>query len=337
MSNILVTGGAGFIGSHTVVELISAGHNPVIIDNLANSSSLSVKRLEAVTDKKLDFIRADVRDTKQLTTVLNRYSIEAVIHFAAYKAVGESTEQPLAYYQNNIAGLLSLLESMATNNITKLIFSSSCTVYGDPDRVPIRETDPLKETTNPYGETKKMSERIIQDVCKSSPLKSVILRYFNPIGAHPSGLIGEEPRGIPNNLVPYIVQAAAGIRQKLTVHGNDYDTPDGSGVRDYIHVVDLAKAHVKAIEYIEKQQEPTSVFNIGTGKGVSVLELIRTFENVNNTRVPYQIGPRRPGDISTCFAAPDKAKRELGWKASLTIEDALRDAWRWQQSGQNTA
>lgn len=332
MTNVLVTGGLGFIGSHTVAELIEAGHTPIILDNLINSDLSVLKRLQKLTGQALQFTEIDVRDTETVAKIIQEHSVTAIIHFAALKAVGESTEKPLMYYQNNIEGLLSILKAMEQSSVNRFIFSSSATVYGDPDRVPIYETDQLKETTNPYGETKKMAERIIRDVASTSELKSVLLRYFNPIGAHPSGLIGEQPRGIPNNLVPYVVQATAGVREQLTVHGNDYDTPDGSGVRDYIHVVDLAKAHVKAIKYVQSQNEPISIFNIGTGNGVSVLELIHTFEKINNVKVPYVIGPRRPGDVASCYAAAEKAEKHLDWKAQYSLEDALKDAWNWQQS-----
>lgn len=330
--NILVTGGTGFIGSITSTELVSAGHTPFLVDNFSNSQKFILENIEKVTGKKPIFYELDVRDISKLVEILKIHNIDAVIHFAALKAVGESVEQPLRYYDNNINGLLSLLSAMKEANVSKLVFSSSATVYGDPDLVPITEEAPLKTATNPYGATKQMAEQIISDIAKNGELSSVLLRYFNPIGAHPSGLLGELPIGTPNNLVPYVSQAAAGIRDKLTVFGDDYDTPDGSGVRDYIHVVDLAKAHIAAINYLEKTENNVDVFNIGTGRGSSVLEVIQTFERVNNIKVPYEIGPRRSGDIGTCYASAEKAQKELGWEAELSLEDALRDTWTWQQN-----
>lgn len=330
--NVLVTGGAGFIGSHTLVELIKAGHRVIVVDNVSNSEASSIQAVETITSTSIQFTKFDVRDTDRLTELMKQYAIEAVIHFAAFKAVGESVRQPLIYYRNNIDGLLSVLEAMQAARVPKIIFSSSATVYGDPVSLPITEDAPLKPPTNPYGATKQMAEQIVRDVCMSSDMRAVLLRYFNPIGAHPSGLIGELPKGTPNNLVPFVTQAAAGLRESLTVFGDDYDTPDGSGVRDYIHVVDLAKAHVKALDFLNYSPEPTSVFNIGTGQGVSVLEIIRTFEAINNIKVPYTIGPRRPGDIAACYASSTKAEKVLGWSAELTIEEALRDAWYWQQT-----
>jgi len=289
------------------------------------------KQLHQIIGEDVVHYETDVRDTSKLVEIIDKNSVQAVIHFAALKAVGESTEKPLEYYENNISGLLSVLNAMNQTGLRKLIFSSSCTVYGDPDVVPIDENTPQKPTTNPYGETKQMAERIITDVATASSLQAVLLRYFNPIGAHESALIGELPLGVPNNLVPYITQTAAGIRDKLVVFGDDYDTPDGSGIRDYIHVVDLAKAHIKALEYLDKQEAPTSTFNIGTGSGASVLELIKTFEKVNKVKVPYKIGPRRAGDIARVYALPTKAEKKLGWKAEKSLEDALKDAWRWQK------
>lgn len=328
--NILVTGGAGFIGSHTIVELLADGHDVTIVDNFVNSDKKVLDNLAKITHKKINFIELDVRDTDAVTSHMQSKQIDTVIHFAALKAVGESVQKPLEYYRNNIDGLLSVLESMKTSDINNLIFSSSATVYGDPDIVPITEEAPLKPATNPYGATKQMAEQIIQDSCKAYGLKAVLLRYFNPIGAHSSGLIGELPKGIPNNLVPFVTQAAAGMRDKLTIHGDDYDTPDGSGVRDYIHVVDLAKAHVKSINYLDTTKDNVTILNIGTGRGASVLEVIKTFEKVNNIKVPYAIGPRREGDIASCYASPAKAEKLLGWKAELSLEQALEDAWNWQ-------
>jgi UDP-glucose 4-epimerase len=329
--NILVTGGTGFIGSHTIVELLAINHSVTVVDNFINSDKKVLENILQITGKSVNFVELDVRDTEKLASLIEEYSIDSVIHFAALKAVGESVEKPLEYYRNNIDGVLSVLEAMRISGATNLIFSSSATVYGDPDTLPISEDAPLKPATNPYGATKQMAEQIIQDACKAYSLKAVLLRYFNPIGAHSSGLIGELPKGTPNNLVPFVTQTAAGLRDKLTVHGNDWDTPDGSGVRDYIHVVDLAKAHVKSLDYIYKSEEPVTILNIGTGKGSSVLEIINTFEKVNNVKVPYVVGPRREGDIASCYASPAKAEEVLGWKAELTLEDSLRDAWNWQQ------
>jgi UDP-glucose 4-epimerase len=330
--NILVTGGTGFIGSHTIVELLDNGHNVTVVDNLVNSDKSVLYSLETITGQKINFYELDVRDTEQLSSLMKENNVDAVIHFAALKAVGESVQIPLEYYRNNIDGLLSVLEAMAQNNVSQIIFSSSATVYGDPDTLPITEESPLKPATNPYGATKQMAEQIIQDLCKTSDVRSVLLRYFNPIGAHSSGLIGELPIGTPNNLVPFVAQAAAGLRDELTVFGNDWDTPDGSGVRDYIHVVDLAKAHVKALDHLNTSEDKVTILNIGTGKGSSVLEIINTFEAVNNVKVPYVIGPRRDGDIASCYASPAKAEKLLGWKAELSLEQALRDAWNWQQN-----
>jgi UDP-glucose 4-epimerase len=330
--NILITGGTGFIGSHTAVELLLLGHTVTIVDNLSNSTAETVKRIEKITEKNFRFEELDIRDTSKLVLLMESAGTELVIHFAALKSVGDSVQQPATYYDNNVGGTISLLKAMKDAKVNKLLFSSSATVYGDPDSCPITEDALLKPATNPYGATKQMCERIIEDTCRSSDLSAVMLRYFNPIGAHPSGFIGELPQGTPNNLVPYVTQAAAGVREALTVFGDDYDTPDGSGVRDYIHVVDLAKAHVAAVDYLSKSKDPVSYFNIGTGSGVSVLEIIKTFEKVTGVKVPYQIGPRRPGDIATCYADASKAEKLLGWKAEKSLEDSLIDAWRWQKN-----
>jgi len=333
--NVLITGGAGFIGSHTIVELLSAGHSVYVVDNFINSTPEALSKTEQVAGQKIPFTTLDVRDTDKLAQILIDQSIDTVIHFAALKAVGESVKEPLRYYENNIVGLLSVLTAMKNAGVNRIIFSSSATVYGDPDTVPITEDFPLKPATNPYGATKQMGEQIITDAAAASDLQATLLRYFNPIGAHPTGLIGELPIGPPNNLVPYVAQAAAGVRDSLTVFGDDYDTPDGSGVRDYIHVVDLAKAHVKAAEALASQTSTSTsihTYNIGTGNGTSVIELISTFEKVNNVKVPFTIGPRRPGDIASCYASADKADLELGWKAELSLEQALKDTWRWQQN-----
>lgn len=332
--NILVTGGAGFIGSHTVVELINAGHKPIIIDNFNNSEKDVIGRLEKITKQKITCYEADYQDQKLLNKIFKDEQIDGVIHFAAYKAVGESVSEPLKYYRNNIAGLITLLEAMDDSGVSDLVFSSSCTVYGDPDVVPVTEDSPVKPANSPYGATKQMGETIIRDaVAASKNLRALALRYFNPIGAHPSSLIGELPIGVPNCLVPYITQTAAGIRKELTVNGDDYDTPDGTCIRDYIHVVDLAKAHVKALDYLEKQKASFYDFmNFGTGKGSSVLEVIEAFEEVSGQKLPYKIGPRRPGDAVTVFASTDKSNKVLGWKAELTLKEALRDAWNWQKT-----
>jgi UDP-glucose 4-epimerase len=331
---ILVTGGAGFIGSHTVVELNKAGYKPVVIDNFSNSEKSVINQIEKLIEQPLKTYTGDYQDKKLLKNIFRKEKIKGVIHFAAYKAVGESVEKPLAYYLNNVAGLVYLLEAMEENNIANLVFSSSCTVYGEPDKLPVSEESSLKPATSPYGATKQMCEVIIQDTAFASErLKALALRYFNPIGAHPSGLIGELPLGVPANLVPFVTQAAAGIRTKLTVNGNNYPTPDGTCVRDYIHITDLAKAHVKALAYLTKERQGYyDVFNVGTGKGTSVLKVIKTFEKVNKQKVPYVIGPRRAGDVVTNYAAVAKSAKVLGWKAEKNLDEALRDAWRWQQT-----
>jgi UDP-glucose 4-epimerase len=331
---ILVTGGAGFIGSHTVVELNKAGYKPVVIDNFSNSEKSVINQIEKLIEQPLKTYTGDYQDKKLLKNIFRKEKIKGVIHFAAYKAVGESVEKPLAYYLNNVAGLVYLLEAMEENNIANLVFSSSCTVYGEPDKLPVSEESSLKPATSPYGATKQMCEVVIQDTAFASKrLKALALRYFNPIGAHPSGLIGELPLGVPANLVPFVTQAAAGIRAKLTVNGNNYPTPDGTCVKDYIHITDLAKAHVKALAYLTKQSQGYyDVFNVGTGKGTSVLKVIKTFEKVNKQKVPYVIGPRRAGDVVTNYAAVAKSAKVLGWKAEKNLDEALRDAWRWQQT-----
>lgn len=330
--NILVTGGAGFIGSHTAVELLDAGHEIIVLDNFCNSKETVLKNIEKISGKKVQLSTADVRDLQAVTATLRDHHIEAVVHFAALKAVGESIEKPLEYYENNVSGLIVLLQAMRACNVQRLIFSSSATVYGSPDSLPITEDFPLKPATNPYGTSKQMCERIITDACNAGELRAVLLRYFNPIGAHPSGLIGELPIGIPNNLVPYVAQTAAGIRDSLSIYGNDYDTPDGTGVRDFIHVVDLAKAHVSALEFLQDASVACDVFNIGTGSGTSVLEIVQTFEKVSGKKVPYEIKPRRPGDIASCYASADKAAEKLHWKATIDLTTALEDTWRWQQN-----
>ncbi|MBO6137764.1 MAG: UDP-glucose 4-epimerase GalE [Lachnospiraceae bacterium] len=327
---ILVTGGTGFIGSHTVVELINSGYDVVIADNLYNSKELVVDRIEAITHKRPVFYKLDVLNREGLEELFARENIEAVIHFAGYKAVGESTLKPIEYYHNNLESTLALANVMRKHGCKKFVFSSSATVYGDPAFVPITEECPLGETTNPYGTTKAMQERILTDIWKSDKeWRIMLLRYFNPIGAHESGLIGEDPKGIPNNLLPYVAQVATGKLEKIHVFGNDYDTPDGTGVRDYIHVVDLAKGHVKAIEGMDKL-EGVNIFNLGTGTGYSVLDIISAFNKACGRELPYVIDPRRPGDIAQCYSDPSKAFKVLGWKAEKTLDDMCADSWNWQ-------
>ncbi len=332
--SILVTGGAGYIGSHTVVELIKLGKEVVIVDNLSNSSILVLDRIEEITGKRPTFYELDVADKAALRSVFEKESIEAAIHFAGYKAVGESVEKPVMYYENNIMSTLALVEVMAEFGVKKIVFSSSATVYGLNNPSPLVENMPTS-ATNPYGYTKVMLEQILRDLEVSDKEWSVaLLRYFNPIGAHESGLIGEDPAGIPNNLMPFIAQVAVGKRAELSVFGNDYDTVDGTGVRDYIHVVDLALGHIKALEKIS---DTTGVYtyNLGSGQGTSVLELVQAFEKVNGVSVPYKIVDRRPGDVATCYANADKALAELNWKTEKTIEDMCRDTWNWQSKNPN--
>ena len=330
--SILLTGGTGFIGSHCAVELIQSGYDVVIADDLSNSEESVVDRIERITGKRPTFYNINVADKDDVSKLFKDYDIDAVIHFAGFKAVGESVVKPLEYYCNNLNTSLTLLKVMRKFNVKSFIFSSSATVYSLVDDVPFTEESGPLGCTNPYGWTKYMIEQILKDVCVADPQMSVVLlRYFNPIGAHESGLIGEKPHGIPNNLMPYITQVAQGIRPKLNVFGNDYPTPDGTGVRDYIHVVDLAKGHVAALEYSQKHKG-CEVFNLGTGQGYSVLDLVKTFENVNGVKIPYEIVGRRPGDIATCYADTHKAESMLGWKAEKGIEDMCRDSWRWQQN-----
>lgn len=331
---ILVTGGTGYIGSHTVVELQQAGYETVIIDNLSNSDIGVLDGIEAITGKRPVFVEGDCTDIATLRSLFNEHpDIKGIINFAASKAVGESVKEPLLYYRNNLTTLLNLLEVMPEFGVKGFVFSSSCTVYGEPDRNPIDESAPIKKATSPYGNTKQISEEIITDfIASGAPIKSVILRYFNPIGAHPSALIGELPNGVPNNLAPYITQTAAGIRKELTVFGNDYNTPDGSCIRDYIDVVDLAKAHVTAMKRMlsEPDTDSIEIFNLGTGRGLSVLELIHAFESATGVKVPYRIGPRREGDIEKIWADPAKANNILGWKATVPVAETMRNAWEWQ-------
>ena len=332
--NILVTGGAGYIGSHTIIELLASGHGVVVVDNLSNSSAESLRRVEEITGQSVLFYEFDLRDRTRLAELFRSEAIDAAIHFAGLKAVGESVEKALLYYQNNLESTLTLLDVMQEFDVKKLVFSSSATVYGDPARLPITEDMPLS-ATNPYGQTKLMIEQILRDVAATKQgWKFTSLRYFNPVGAHPSGRIGEDPSGIPNNLLPFVSQVAVGKRDHLSVFGDDYDTPDGTGVRDYIHVVDLARAHVAALEHLGEPDE-YKVYNICTGRGTSVLELVKAFETASGRDVPYQITPRRPGDIAACYADPSLAETELGWRAELTIEDACRDAWNWQSDNPN--
>lgn len=331
---ILVTGGTGYIGSHTAVELQNAGFDVVIIDNLSNSDIRVLDGIEAITGKRPEFVEGDITDIKTLENLFKKYpGIKGIINFAASKAVGESVEKPLLYYRNNLLGLINLLELMPKYGVEGIVFSSSCTVYGEPDQNPIDETAPIKKATSPYGNTKQISEEIITDfIASGAGIKSIILRYFNPVGAHPSGLIGELPNGVPNNLVPYITQTAAGIRKELTVFGDDYPTPDGSCIRDFIDVVDLAKAHVVAMKRMlsGKDTDAVEIFNLGTGNGLSVLELIKAFEESNGVKVPYKIGPRRAGDIEKIWAMPTKANEVLGWKAETDINTTMRNAWQWE-------
>lgn len=334
MKKVIVTGGAGFIGSHTVVELAGAGYEPVIVDDLRNSEERVLDGIAAIMGRRPSFHRVDCNDAEALHALLAQEApVHGAIHFAADKAVGESVEDPAKYFRNNIGSLAVLLGCMRDQGAQHLVFSSSCTVYGEPATLPVTEDAPDQNATSPYGYTKVACERLVRDQCTAVPeLKAVLLRYFNPIGAHPSGLIGELPRGVPNNLVPFVTQAAAGLRGKLRINGDDYDTPDGTCIRDYIHVVDLAKAHVRALQWMEQRPAPLrEVFNLGTGEGNSVLEVVRTFERVNGVKVPYEIGPRRAGDVVSVFADTTKSRGVLGWMAEQTLADALRDAWRWQQ------
>lgn len=329
--HILVTGGAGYIGSHTCLELLNAGHQVTVVDNLCNAKEESLRRVMELTGRSLEFFCVDLRDKKNLEKVFSntQNGIDAVIHFAGLKAVGESVEQPLAYYQNNLTGTLVLCEVMVAQGVKDIVFSSSATVYGDPATVPIREDFPLS-CTNPYGRTKLMTEEILRDLHAADARWNVILlRYFNPVGAHESGRIGEDPNGIPNNLMPYISQVAVGRRERLSVYGDDYDTPDGTGVRDYIHVVDLARGHVSAVNIL-KQHPGVAVYNLGTGQGCSVLEMVDAFEKATGKKVPYVITPRRPGDVAICYADPSKAYKELGWRAERGIIQMCEDTWRWQ-------
>ncbi|KZN68340.1 UDP-glucose 4-epimerase GalE [Pseudoalteromonas luteoviolacea] len=329
---VLVTGGAGYIGSHTVVELLMQGDEVIVIDNLANSSEVALKRVSEITGKQVTFYQGDILDREFVDSVFEKHNIEQVIHFAGLKAVGESVLKPIEYYQNNVQGTLTLLDAMRAANVFNIVFSSSATVYGDPASLPIREDFPTGATTNPYGTSKLMVELVLKDLAQSDPRWSIaILRYFNPVGAHASGLIGEDPNGIPNNLLPYITQVAVGKLTSLGVFGNDYDTPDGTGVRDYIHVVDLALGHLKAMLKVATDNG-VHIYNLGTGNGYSVLEMVKAFEDASKEAIPYQIKPRREGDIAACYADPEKAHQELGWKAMRGIGEMMTDSWNWQKS-----
>ena len=328
--SILVTGGAGYIGSHTVVELLNTGREVVIVDDFSNSKPEVLDAIRKITGKDFKFYELNYLDREKLDKVFKENNIEAVMNFAGFKAVGESVQKPIEYYTNNISGALTLLDVMKQNNVKKFVFSSSATVYGKPEVVPITEECKTGGATNPYGTSKLFIEQILKDVYKSdNTWDIVILRYFNPIGAHESGLIGEEPQGIPNNLMPYVVRVANGTLKELSVFGNDYDTPDGTGVRDYIHVVDLAKGHINALEKLEKEGQGLFIYNLGTGKGYSVLDIVKTFEEATGKKVPYKIAPRRAGDIDTCYSDPTKAKNELGWKAEKDLKQMCIDSWNY--------
>ncbi len=329
---ILLPGGAGYIGSHTAVELLNAGKEIVIIDNFSNSKKEVLDKIRKITGKDFKFYEMDYLDKEKLDKVFEENEINAVLNFAGYKAVGESVQKPIEYYKNNISGCLELLETMKKHGVKKFIFSSSATVYGDPETIPITEECKTGGTTNPYGTSKLFIEQILKDVYKSDNTWDIcILRYFNPVGAHESGLIGEEPQGIPNNLMPYVARVAAGQLKELSVFGNDYDTKDGTGVRDYIHVVDLAKGHVAALEKLDKEKKGLFIYNLGTGNGYSVLDMVKGFEKATGKKVPYKIAPRRSGDIATCYADPKKAKEELGWEAKKDINDMCKDSWEYIQ------
>ena len=333
--SVLVTGGAGYIGSHTVVELLNAGYDVVVVDNLANSKEEAVRRAEEITGKPLTFYKVDLLDKPALDQIFDRHEIEAVIHFAALKAVGESVEKPLEYYHNNVTGTIHLLQSMREHGVKKLVFSSSATVYGEENQPPLREDMPRGDATNPYGRTKLMMEKIMEDVARADPSWDIaLLRYFNPVGAHPSGRIGEDPQGIPNNLMPYVSRVAVGVYPNLRVFGNDYPTRDGTPIRDYIHVVDLAIGHLRALEKLD-EHPGVVIYNLGTGEGYSVLEVVHAFEKACGKPIPYEIVGRRPGDLPVSYADPSKAERELGWRAERGLEEMCVDVWRWQSQNPN--
>ncbi|MBY7786283.1 UDP-glucose 4-epimerase GalE [Vibrio fluvialis] len=330
--DVLITGGMGYIGSHTCVQMIAAGMTPIMVDNLCNAKAEVLNRIESLTGVRPAFYQGDIRDEAFLDSVFAKHDIQAVIHFAGLKAVGESVSKPIEYYDNNVNGTLVLVRSMRKAGVKSLVFSSSATVYGDPQIVPITETSPTGETTNPYGRSKYMVEQCLADLVVAEPEWSItLLRYFNPVGAHPSGTMGEDPQGIPNNLMPFIAQVAVGRREKLAVFGNDYATPDGTGVRDYIHVMDLADGHIAALQAVGTQAG-LHIYNLGTGKGSSVLDMVNAFSQACGKAVPYEICPRRPGDIAECWASTEKAQRELGWQAKLSLADMTADTWRWQSN-----
>ncbi|ELO1810955.1 UDP-glucose 4-epimerase GalE [Vibrio fluvialis] len=330
--DVLITGGMGYIGSHTCVQMIAAGMTPIMVDNLCNAKAEVLNRIEALTGVRPAFYQGDIRDEAFLDSVFAKHDVQAVIHFAGLKAVGESVSKPIEYYDNNVNGTLVLVRSMRKAGVKSLVFSSSATVYGDPQTVPITETSPTGATTNPYGRSKYMVEQCLSDLVVAEPEWSItLLRYFNPVGAHPSGTMGEDPQGIPNNLMPFIAQVAVGRREKLAVFGNDYATPDGTGVRDYIHVMDLADGHIAALQAVGTQAG-LHIYNLGTGKGSSVLDMINAFSQACGKAVPYEICPRRPGDIAECWASTEKAQRELGWQAKLSLADMTADTWRWQSN-----
>ena len=330
---ILITGGAGYIGSHTAIELLNNNREIIIVDNFSNSKKDVLDKIKQITNKDFKFYEIDYKDEKKLDEIFNENEIEAVMNFAGFKAVGESVQKPLEYYENNLSGAITLLKVMNKHNVKKFIFSSSATVYGNPEKVPITEESKTGGTTNPYGTTKLFIEQILKDLYNSDNSWDItILRYFNPVGSHESGLIGEEPNGIPNNLMPYIVRVAKGELEELSIFGNDYDTKDGTGIRDYIHVVDLAKGHIKALEKLEKENQGLYIYNLGTGKGYSVLDMVKAFEKATGQKVKYKIADRRPGDIAECYSDPSKAKKELNWEATKTLEDMCRDSWKYIQN-----
>jgi UDP-glucose 4-epimerase len=334
-TKILITGGAGYIGSHTTLSLLTAGYDLVVLDNLCNSSAVSLDRVKTITGGSLTFIQGDIQDASLLSSLFSEHKIDSVLHFAGLKAVGESVAHPLRYYENNVHGSQVLLHACVNAGVFNVVFSSSATVYGEPTQMPITELCPVGQPTNPYGRSKLMVEDILRDLAASDPRwRIAILRYFNPVGAHESGLIGESPNGIPQNLLPYVTQVAVGKLPELAVFGSDYPTIDGTGVRDYIHIMDLAQGHLKALEAL-RSRSGVNVWNLGTGKGYSVLDIVNTFEAISGQKVPYRLFPRRPGDIGICYANPTKAERELGWKARLNLEAMLRDAWRWQRLNPN--
>ena len=332
--NVLVTGGAGFIGSHTVVELLNEGYGVIVVDNLCNANKEALSRIEKITGKKVTFYETDVRNATEMERIFKAHKIDWVIHFAGLKAVGESVAKPIEYYDNNLVSTLVLVETMKKFGVKNIVFSSSATVYGDPAELPLKETSVMNPTTNPYGTSKVMQEQILKDLCVADKEWNVVLlRYFNPVGAHESGLIGEDPKGIPNNLMPYVAQVASGKLKEIGVFGNDYPTPDGTGVRDYIHVVDLARGHVAAIEHLE--DAGVHIYNLGTGNGYSVLDMIKAFGKACGKQLPYQIKPRRAGDIATCYASAEKAAKDLGWKAEYDLEKMCVDQWNWQKNNPN--